>query len=73
MRYFLRLAAVVIAIICVLAYAFVPAQERVHVWTFETCYTNACVKRTLEKLSPDRAHDAKLTTWSDTTYIWFRE
>lgn len=45
------------------------AQERPQTWTYETCYTNSCIKKTLEGLTPDRQHDAKLTTWQDTTYV----
>lgn len=50
----------------------IAAQNRPS-WTYVTCYTNSCIKSTLDGLSADRAHDAKLTTWESKTYVWFRE
>lgn len=47
--------------------------ERAQSWTFEACATNNCIKQTLDNLSPDRARDAKLTTWGSTTYVWYRQ
>lgn len=41
-------------------------------WTNKSCWTNSCVADTLNGLSPDRAAEAKLTTWKDATYVWFR-
>lgn len=64
-----------VAILCctVIFWAYLAAQERVQSWTFEACSTNNCIKSTLDKLSPDRARDAKLTTWGSVTYVWYRE
>lgn len=53
--------------------AAVSAQERVQSWTFKACYTNGCIKEVLDKLPPDNARDAKLTTWENKTYVWYRE
>lgn len=48
-----------------------PAEAHTY-WTFETCATNDCIKRTLDRLPPDRAAEAKITTWRDTSYVWYR-
>lgn len=49
------------------------AQERtVSYWTWEKCYTNSCIKNKLDSLPLDRAHEAKLTTWENVTYVWYR-
>ncbi len=71
--FLIAVAAVLIALILARVAVLVTAQERVQSWTYETCYTNACIKATLDKLSPDRAHDAKLTTWGSGTYVWYRQ
>lgn len=48
------------------------AQARTE-WTYERCWTNQCVQDTLSNLPPDRADAAKLTTWRDTTFVWYRK
>lgn len=42
-------------------------------WTYTACYTNSCIADTLNRLDPERAAEAKLTTWKDQTYVWYRE
>jgi hypothetical protein len=51
----------------------VAAQHRVPQWTHEWCATNACIGKVLNSLPPDRAAEAKLTTWRDSTYVWYRQ
>ncbi len=46
------------------------AQER-NEWIFESCAFNTCIAETLKRIGPDRAATAKLTTWRDSTYVWY--
>ena len=41
-------------------------------WQFVQCYTNDCIASTLNGLTWERAAEAKLTTWKDSTFVWFR-
>lgn len=52
----------------------VSAQaERPRDWTYVWCARNDCIKKTLDALPVDRAAEAKLTTWENTTYVWYRK
>lgn len=51
----------------------VPFQQRSAEWKYETCLTMQCVTDALAKLPPDKAHDAKLTTWGNVTYVVYRK
>ena len=42
-------------------------------WRAESCFTNECIADILNRLPGERAAEAKLTTWKNTTYVWFRE
>lgn len=42
-------------------------------WRVELCSTNQCIADILNRLPGERSSEAKLTTWRDTTYVWFRE
>lgn len=42
-------------------------------WKVETCRTNPCIATLLNRLPSARAAEAKLTTWHDLTYVWYRE
>ena len=44
-----------------------------HSWRVVQCYTNDCIRDTLNGLPFERAAEAKLTTWKDSTYVWFRD
>jgi hypothetical protein len=66
-----------VAILLVLAMATIflrslHAEERLGPWQVETCWTNQCIANLLNSLPPERAAEAKLTTWDDKTYVWYR-
>ena len=42
-------------------------------WTYEKCYTNSCIEEKLNSLPAEIADSAKLTTWEDKTYVWYRK
>jgi hypothetical protein len=42
-------------------------------WTKVECWTNDCIADALNRLSPEVAAEAKLTTWKSTTYVWYSE
>ncbi len=42
-------------------------------WQVEKCYTNGCIEALLNSLSAETAADAKLTTWDNKTYVWYRK
>ena len=42
-------------------------------WVNEFCYTNGCIGDMLNKLTPEQAHEAKITTWRDVSYVWYRK
>lgn len=69
-RAWIMLVVIVTSVVVRVAYMY--AQERQESWTFATCYTNGCVKKTLDDMPRDAARDAKLTTWQDVTYVWYR-
>jgi hypothetical protein len=52
------------------------AAQQQPTWVFERCFTNDCIAKTLNGLSPERAAEAKLVAderqWSKTTYVWYR-
>lgn len=70
--FFAAFVTAFVVFVVLLMIAGAQAQPRVS-WTYVSCYTNSCIKATLDGLSADRAHDAKLTSWRDTTYVWYRE
>lgn len=42
-------------------------------WVNESCMTNGCIAGLLNSLPPERAAEAKLTTWHNVTYVWYRK
>lgn len=42
-------------------------------WTSTACALNSCIGDTLNRLSAERAAEAKLTTWGSVTYVWYRQ
>lgn len=67
-RWLVALAvAVVLGFLC----GRVGAQSRSN-WEAKMCATNACIEAQLESLSPERASEAKITTWHNYTYVWYR-
>ncbi len=61
----LMLIAVTVALVA-------KSTEQRGMWTFEDCRTNACIANLLNSLPPERASEAKLTTWQDVTYVWYQ-
>ena len=41
-------------------------------WRFVECMTNQCIANALNGLSHERSAEAKLTTWKNYTYVWYR-
>jgi hypothetical protein len=55
------------------AMGLIPDGEAAPKWTNQTCLTNDCIANTLNALTPERAAEAKLTTWGNATYVWYRK
>jgi hypothetical protein len=49
------------------------SQQSREQWEKVHCWTNTCVADLLNSLPAERAAEAKLTTWRDTTYVWYRK
>lgn len=64
--------AIVAAVLWFWLAAVVEGQSRTE-WVNKACFTNGCIAETLNGLSPDRAAEAKITTWRDTSYVWYRK
>jgi hypothetical protein len=54
------------------AWADLAAAQGRPPWTYERCFTTRCIADVLNRLSPDEAAAAKLTTWRDSTDVWYR-
>lgn len=68
----------VIGLGCFVAVAVFPVEAAgTWRWTYETCYTNDCIQDTLNKIGPQAASAAKLTSgkapvtgWA-CTWVWY--
>lgn len=75
MRSKLTRTALFVAAIVVLVVGAMKAQADPSKgsWTYERCLTSECIENRLNALSPEKAAEAKVTTWKDVVYIWYRK
>lgn len=60
-----------VVIVCGLFMIPTSAAQYGNSWTYERCWTNGCITDTLNRLTVEGANYAKLTTWNDSTYVWY--
>ena len=67
---FFLIGTIIYYVICI---TVVKASPKSSQWTYEKCYTNSCIEEKLNSLPAEIADSAKLTTWEDKTYVWYRK
>lgn len=69
-------AMIVIGLVLVAGVVYVAeTQEREaqRTWVVEVCFTEKCIAKVLNGLSPQAAAEAKLATYGQWTNVWYRK